>query len=182
MDDELKQYTSLYYPFIDPKHFNEFDCIHLKDSVHYNAWRASKTEAKIIMKINRNRTTVIWVIVAIILTAAVMLSFKHLKPVKQLVSMDNAMEKQAYENDSVTVDIIKNNLWRLDKKNHIDEHSQHVWKLKSGNYVIRFNYMPVNKYYKWDEGEVVPNDLILELLSVDELIHETYNLHVNRQK
>lgn len=178
----MNEYVGLFYPYINPKNFNDFDYEHMKDSEQFNAWRAAKTQAKINRKMNNNKTTVLLVVIAIILTSSTILWFKHIKPVRQLINMDNAMEKQPYENDSVTVDIIKANVWRLESRTHIDEHSQHAWKLKSGNYVIRFNYMPDNKYYKWNPGEVVPNELILELLSIDELIHETYNLHVNRQK
>lgn len=119
---------------------------------------------------------------AAVMIALLYFAIKHATSVNQVVQMDNAMAPTQYENDSVTVDIIKANTWRLVAKSHIDQHSQHVWKLKSGNYVIRFNYMPDNKYYKWNVGEVVPNELVLELLAVDELIHETYNLHVERQR
>jgi hypothetical protein len=128
---------------------------------------------------------VIYSLIAVFLAAfwiSVGFIANHGKSVEQVVKMDNAMKKSPLENDSVTVAIIKQNDWILSAKSHIDEHHQYAWKLKSGNYVINLNYIPDNKFWKWNVGEQIPEQLILELLSIDEMLHETYNLHVERQK
>lgn len=57
-----------------------------------------------------------------------------------------------------------------------------TWKLKSDKYIIVFRHVPDNKFWKWNTGEQVPTELVLDLLELDEQLHETYNLHVQRQK
>ncbi len=130
---------------------------------------------------NYKSKTIIIALGVIIAILLVVLLYRPAKIVKQFVQLEDTIKVQDVENDSVTVDIIKSHIWRLDRRSHIDQHYQHVWKLKSGNYVIHFNYMPHAIYFKYNPGEVIPQDLILQLLAIDEEIHETYNLHKIRQ-
>ncbi|MCX2574174.1 hypothetical protein [Pedobacter sandarakinus] len=86
-----------------------------------------------------------------------------------------------FETDHVSVEDVKTKTFVLDDKQPIGG-TIYYWKLRSGNQVINFEHVPDHVYWKWNVGEEVPPRVILSLLRIDELIHETYNLHITRQK
>lgn len=139
------------------------------------------TTQKLILKTMNRTRTILCLLSAMIVCYGIYFAFNYGSTAKQAVSAQKGMELTEYENDSVTVEMLKRYRWELVGKYHVSTSQTHTWKLKSGNYVINFYYMPHDVYFKYNVGEIVPNQLIIQLFEVEEKIRETYNLHKNRQ-
>jgi len=84
------------------------------------------------------------------------------------------------DTDKVTISDIEKKVFYLEEKQPLTS-TVYYWKLRSGNQVINFEHVPDHIFWKWDIDEPVPAKVILKLLRIDEQIHETYNLHKERQ-
>ncbi|WP_231426944.1 MULTISPECIES: hypothetical protein [Pedobacter] len=94
---------------------------------------------------------------------------------------ERTMKLSPIDTDKVTIADIEKKTFYIEEKQVISS-TVFYWKLRSGNQVINFEHVPDTLFWKWNIDEPVPANVILRLLRIDEQIHETYNLHKERQK
>ncbi|KLT63973.1 hypothetical protein [Pedobacter sp. BMA] len=94
---------------------------------------------------------------------------------------EQTMKLAPVETDHVTLEDVQKKTFYIEDKQPIGS-TVYYWKLRSGNQVLNFEHVPDNIFWKWNVNEAVPAGVILKLMRIDEQIHETYNLHITRQR